>query len=88
MENCPSELRKRAIDVVLNNSEIGFDEINLRKFFYYLECFCVELKQTEFDVLLNDENYDFFYNLFESVMIKKSDSAFDENAKVTYYSYL
>lgn len=87
MKNCPSELRKRAIEVVRNNSEIRDEEINLKKLFFYLECFCAELKQTEFDVLLNDENYEFFYNLFENVMIINSNT-FKQDTKVTYYSYL
>lgn len=71
MKNCPFELRKRAIEVVRNTSEIGSDEIYLKKFLYYMDCFCVELKQTELDILLNDENYDMFYSLFNSVMIEK-----------------
>ena len=71
MKNCPFELRKRAIEVLRNTSEIGSDEIYLKKLLYYMDCFCVELKQTEMDILLNDENYDMFYSLFNSVMIEK-----------------
>ena len=35
-----------------------------------MDCYCVELKMTELDILLNDKNYEIFYSLFDSVMMK------------------
>lgn len=88
MTNQSSDLRRKATEIIKNKSRVEINETDLRNFFYYLDSYCAEMKLTEFDVLLNDENYDFFYNLFESVMIQKSVSSFNENAKVVYYSFL
>lgn len=70
MKNCPISLREQALNVVKGNSEVTSEQKILKKFFYFMECYCVELKMTDLDVLLNDENYDSFYSLFDSVMMK------------------
>jgi hypothetical protein len=70
MKNCPTSLREQALNVVKGNTEVTPEQKILKKLFYYMECYCVELKMTELDVLLNDENYDSFYSLFDSVMMK------------------
>ena len=70
MKNCPISLREQSINVVKGISEIKPEQTILKKLFYYMECYCVELKMTELDVLLNDDNYDSFYKLFDSVMMK------------------
>jgi len=70
MKNCPISLREQSINVVKGISEITPEQTILKKLFYYMECYCVELKMTELDVLLNDDNYDSFYKLFDSVMMK------------------
>ncbi len=74
MKNCPNSLREQALNVIKGKSEINPEEKILKKFFYYMECYCVELKMTELDVLLNDENYDSFYSLFNTVMMKNYES--------------
>lgn len=71
MKNCPISLRDQALNVVRGNSEVSTEQPILKKFFYFMECYCVELKMTELDVLLNDENYDSFYSLFDNVMMKR-----------------
>lgn len=74
MKNCPTSLRDQALNVIKGVSEISPEQTILKKFFYYMECYCVELKMTELDVLLNNENYDSFYTLFDSVMMKRIDT--------------
>lgn len=74
MINCPSHLRNRAIEVLRKKTEIDSDEIHLKKLFYYMDCYCVELKMTEEDILLNDERWDSFYYLFNSIMVERVSS--------------
>lgn len=71
MEKGHSNLRKRAIEVLNNYSEIEQSEITLKIFLQYLNCYCIETKQTEYEILSNDKNFDNFYQLFNSVMIEK-----------------
>jgi hypothetical protein len=52
MKNCPFELRKRAIEVLRNTSEIGSDEIYLKKFLYYIY-FKLNLIVTNFNLNVN-----------------------------------
>ncbi len=70
MKNCPHSLREQAINVVRGNHKITSDEKVLKKFFHYLDAYCAEMKQTEWDVLLNDENYENVYQLFDNIMMK------------------
>jgi hypothetical protein len=41
------------------------------KFFWYLDCYCAEMKHSEQDVLLNDEHYDLVWNLFSNIVLKE-----------------
>ena len=70
MKNCPILLREQALNVIKDKTEITTEQKILKKLLYYMDCYCVELKMTELDILLNDENYEIFYSLFDSVMMK------------------
>lgn len=70
MKNCPILLREQALNVIKDKTEITSEQKILKKLLYYMDCYCVELKMTELDILLNDENYEIFYSLFDSVMMK------------------
>jgi hypothetical protein len=70
MKNCPILLREQALNVIKDKTEITPEQKILKKLLYYMDCYCVELKMTELDILLNDKNYEIFYSLFDSVMMK------------------
>jgi len=86
MKNCPILLREQALNVIKDKTEttaanrglilidtkyeFGSEQKILKRLFYYMDCYCAELKMTELDILLNDENYEIFYSLFNSVMMK------------------
>lgn len=70
MKNCPILLREQALNVIKDKTEITTEQKILKKLLYYMDCYCAELKMTELDILLNDENYEIFYSLFDSVMMK------------------
>lgn len=74
MKNCPISIREAAIKVAKGNQEINPEEKILKKFFHYLDAYCAEMKQTEWDVLLNDENFENVYQLFDNVMMKRYES--------------
>ena len=70
MKNCPILLREQALNVIKDKTEITTEQKILKKLLYYMDCYCAELKMTELDILLNDKNYEIFYSLFDSVMMK------------------
>jgi hypothetical protein len=41
MKNCPISLREQALNVVKGNSEVTSEQKILKKFFYFMECYCV-----------------------------------------------
>lgn len=69
MKISSSFVRESAISIYKNGEKIE-NEI-MRKFFYYLEAYCVETKSTEDDILLNDKKWRTFFELFNNVMLKE-----------------
>ena len=70
MKNCPILLREQALNVIKDKTEITTEQKILKKLLYYMDCYCEELKMTELDILLNDKNYQIFYSICDSVMMK------------------
>ncbi len=70
MKNCPILIREAAIKVAKGNQEINPEEKVLKKFFHYLDAYCAEMKCSELDIFLNDENWENVFHLFENVMLK------------------
>jgi hypothetical protein len=67
-----NNLRRTAIDNINGNEISEKDKKIVKDFLKYLDAFCVDLNYTEFDVLLNDENYEMVFGLFDNVILKKS----------------
>ncbi len=70
MKACPTSLRQNAYKVYQGHESSESDKVVIEKFFKYLDAYCAEMKQTEWDVLLNDENYENVYQLFDNIMMK------------------
>lgn len=43
-----------------------------QKFGSFLECYCVELKQTEDDVLLDDQHFEMVWDIFSHISEKST----------------
>lgn len=71
MKTCPTLIRENAIKRLRGNEPCEKSKHVVDKFFYYLDCYCAELKHTEDDVLLNDEHYESVWNLFSNIVLKE-----------------
>jgi hypothetical protein len=67
MKKLSSSIRESAIDIYRGNKKIEDD--TMRKFFYYIEAYCVETKSTEDDILFNDKKWNSVFELFNNVML-------------------
>ena len=70
MKACPTNLRKNAYNVYIGKECNEEDKVILEKFFKYMDAYCAEMKCSELDILLNDENWENVFHLFENVMLK------------------
>ena len=68
MKNFSSSIRESAIDIYRGNKKIEDD--TMRKFFYYIEAYCVETKSTEDDIFFNDKKLNSVFELFNNVMLQ------------------
>lgn len=71
MKNCPTLIRENAIKQLKGNKPCEKSKPVVDKFFNYLDCYCAELKQTEDDVLFNDEHYEMVWGLFSNIVLKE-----------------
>lgn len=67
-----NNLRRATIDKINGNEISEKDKIIVKDFIKYLDAFCADLNYTEFDILLNDENYEMVFGLFDNVILKNS----------------
>ncbi len=70
MKTCPTSLRQNAYKVYKGHETSEKDNEVLEKFFKYLDAYCAEMKCSELDIFLNDENWENVFHLFENVMLK------------------
>jgi hypothetical protein len=70
MKTCPTSLRQNAYKVYQGHESSEKDKVVTEKFFKYIEAYCAEMKCTELDILLNDENWKNVFHLFENIMLK------------------
>jgi|688.fasta_scaffold1835439_1 hypothetical protein len=70
MKTCPTSLRQNAYKSYKGQDISEKDKIVIDKFFKYLEAYCAEMKCTELDIFLNDENWENVFHLFENIMLK------------------
>jgi hypothetical protein len=71
MKNCSISIRENSINFFKGKYEINSDDRFLKMFLHYLDAYCAEMKQTEWDVLLDDKNYQSVYGLFDNIMVKR-----------------
>jgi hypothetical protein len=64
-------VRENAINQLKGNRPCENSKPVVDKFFWYLDCYCAEMKHSEQDVLLNDEHYDLVWNLFSNIVLKE-----------------
>jgi hypothetical protein len=69
MKTCPTSLRENAYKYYRGKNHDG-DQVIIDKFFKYIDAYCSEMKCSELDILLNDENWENVYHLFENIMLK------------------
>ncbi len=65
-------VRENAIKQLKGNQPCEISKPVVDKFFWYLECYCAELKQTEDDVLYDDEHYEMVWSLFSNIVLKET----------------
>ncbi len=65
-------VRENAIKQLKGNQPCEISKPVVDKFFWYLECYCAELKQTEDDVLYDDEHYEMVWSLFSNIVLKEA----------------
>ncbi len=70
MKTCPTSLRQNAYKVYKGEDISTKDKNMVDKFFKYLDAYCAEMKCSELDIFLNDENWENVFHLFENVMLK------------------
>ncbi len=70
MKACPTSLRQNAYKVYQGHESSESDKVVIEKFFKYLDAYCAEMKCSELDIFLNDENWENVFHLFENVMLK------------------
>jgi hypothetical protein len=73
MKTCSTSLRQNAYKVYLGHESLEKDKVVLEKFFKYIDAYCAEMKCTELDIFLNDENWENVYQLFDNVMMKRNE---------------
>ena len=64
-----SSLRE-SVSSYLKKGELFGDKEIVFEFLKYMEAYCAELKKTEYDILDDDEQWDFVYHLFDSIILK------------------
>jgi hypothetical protein len=70
MKTCPTSLRQNAYKVYQGHEASESDKVVIEKFFKYLDAYCAEMKCSELDIFLNDENWENVFHLFENIMLK------------------
>jgi hypothetical protein len=63
------QIRKITIDRLNGLDITPADKAMIKKFTSYIEAYCCELGVTEWDMLLNDDNYEKIWNLYTNVCL-------------------
>ena len=62
-------LRQSVISYLKEGKLFGDKDI-VFEFIKYMDAYCAELKKTEWDILNNDENWEYVYQLFDAIILK------------------
>jgi hypothetical protein len=63
------QIRKITIDNLNGLTITPADKIIIKKFVSYIEAYCCELGVTEWDILLNDDNFEKVWNIYTSISL-------------------
>lgn len=63
------QIRKITIDSLNGLTITPADKIVIKRFVSYIEAYCCELGLTEWDILLNDDNFEKIWNLYTNIFL-------------------
>jgi hypothetical protein len=72
------ELRELTIEFFKNEETTKPKEI-VKLFSNYINAYCAEMKKNEYDILFNDELYEFVYSIFHTLVFKKKVYGIEKN---------
>ena len=72
------ELRELTIEFFKNEETTKPKEI-VKLFSNYINAQCAEMKKNEYDILFNDELYEFVYSIFHTLVFKKKVYGIEKN---------
>ena len=73
-----TELRELTIEFFKNEETTKPKEI-VKLFSNYINAYCAEMKKNEYDILFNDELYEFVYSIFHTLVYKKKVYGIEKN---------
>lgn len=65
MTKISQSVREKAI-AFFNNQPVSQDSLD-KNFTDYILAYCHELKKTEWDILLNDKNFELVFSIFQNI---------------------
>jgi hypothetical protein len=63
------QIRKITIDSLNGLAITLADKVMIKKFISYIEAYCCELHVTEWDILLDDDNFERIWGLYTNVCL-------------------
>ncbi len=72
------ELRELTIEFFKNEETTKPKEI-VKLFSNYIKAYCAEMKKNEYDILFNDELYEFVYSIFHTLVFKTKVYGIEKN---------
>jgi hypothetical protein len=63
------QIRKITIDSLNGLVITPADKVMIKKFISYIEAYCCELHVTEWDILLDDDNFERIWSLYTNVCL-------------------
>jgi hypothetical protein len=72
------ELRELTIEFFKNEETTKPKEI-VKLFSNYINAYCAEMKKNEYDILFNDELYEFVYSIFHTLVYKTKVYGIEKN---------
>jgi hypothetical protein len=63
------QIRKITIDSLNGLAVTPADKVMIKKFVSYIEAYCCELHVTEWDILLDDDNFEKIWSLYTNVCL-------------------
>lgn len=73
-----TELRELTIEFFKNEETTKPKEI-VKLFSNYINAYCAEMKKNEYDILFNDELYEFVYSIFHTLVYKTKVYGIEKN---------